>query len=367
MKAAIAFALLAVTPPVASGQAVVGFDQTRVDLFTGDYRPALINDLPQEVDADKREQTADAIRRGLAIVQKAAKNYPSHRQCFSCHHQTLPLLAMQETRDLGFDVDREALNTTRQHTLESFSSRLDKLRDGRGIGGRANTVSYGLWALDLAWHEADETTAAMVAFLLQNQRDNGSWSPPSNRPPLEESSVSTTVLSSYYMQGFVNEQNGDAVEKAIRKSRTWLAAAPLKSQEDHNFRLWSLIMLEDRRDAKVQQQIAELGNKILAAQRDDGGWSQVSDMKSDAYATGQSLYVLRDMGLPSGSVFMRAGVEFLLKTQHDDGSWLVETRSKPVQVYFDNGDPHGKSQFISIAATSWAVAALARMGQAPAE
>jgi hypothetical protein len=27
-------------------------------------------------------------------------------------------------------------------------------------------------------------------------------------------------------------------------------------------------------------------------------------------------------------------------------------------VFFDNGDPHGKSQFISFAATGWAVLAL---------
>jgi hypothetical protein len=30
--------------------------------------------------------------------------------------------------------------------------------------------------------------------------------------------------------------------------------------------------------------------------------------------------------------------------------------------FFDNGDPHGKDQFISIAATCWAVAALAQSG-----
>ncbi len=251
--------------------------------------------------------------------------------------------------------------------FESFSSRLDKLRDGRGIGGRANTVSYGLWALDLAGHEADETTAAMEAFLLKTMRDDGSWAPPSHRPPLEESTVATTVLSSYYMQPFAGDENSEAVEQSLRKSRKWLAAAPLKSQEDHNFRLWSLVMFEDSRDAKVQQQIAQLRDKILAAQRDDGGWSQIPDMNSDAYATGQTLFVLNEIGMPAAGVFMRSGVDFLLNTQHDDGSWLVETRSKPVQVYFDNGDPHGKSQFISIAATSWATAALARMQQASAE
>ena len=52
------------------------------------------------------------------------------------------------------------------------------------------------------------------------------------------------------------------------------------------------------------------------------------------------------------------GVQFLLKTQRDDGAWLVETRSKPVQVFFDNGDPGDKSQFISMTATGWAVWAL---------
>jgi hypothetical protein len=47
-----------------------------------------------------------------------------------------------------------------------------------------------------------------------------------------------------------------------------------------------------------------------------------------------------------------------------DGSWHVATRSKPVQVYFDNGDPHGKDQFISMMATSWSTAALANFQSA---
>ncbi len=54
----------------------------------------------------------------------------------------------------------------------------------------------------------------------------------------------------------------------------------------------------------------------------------------------------------------RRGIAFLLKSQLPDGSWKMESRSKPIQVYFDNGDPHGKNQFISTPATCWAVAAL---------
>jgi len=52
------------------------------------------------------------------------------------------------------------------------------------------------------------------------------------------------------------------------------------------------------------------------------------------------------------------GVGFLLRTQFPDGSWLVRTRSFPVQMPKDSGFPHGRHQWISAAGTSWATMAL---------
>ena len=346
---------------VANAQGIVTGDpgDEDVELRISPGSPALIADTPPPFDEDRVKRVDDAIERGLAIVQKAAKNYPEHRQCFACHHQTLPLLAMHEAEQAGFRTDKDVAGIIADHTAKSFSSRVNKLREGRGIGGKANTVGYGLWTLDLAAHQADETTDAMVEFLLKDQREDGYWLPPSNRPPLEESQVAVTVLSAYYMQRFTEDGMSDDVEKAILKARSWLSDAPLKSQEDHNFRLWGLTLLEDAGDGEIQKQINELRDTILSAQRKDGGWSQLPELESDAYATGQTLYILREVGLPADSAFVRSAVDCLLKSQHENGSWLVETRSKPVQIFFDNGDPHGKSQFISIAATSWATAALA--------
>jgi len=51
-------------------------------------------------------------------------------------------------------------------------------------------------------------------------------------------------------------------------------------------------------------------------------------------------------------------VKYLLRTQREDGAWVVQTRSRPLQAFFDNGDAGGKSQFISFAATNWAILAL---------
>jgi hypothetical protein len=56
---------------------------------------------------------------------------------------------------------------------------------------------------------------------------------------------------------------------------------------------------------------------------------------------------------------LKRGIHFLLKTQLEDGSWYVKSRSVPLQPYFEGGFPHGNDQWISAAATNWAAMALA--------
>lgn len=320
--------------------------------------------LPQFVSGDEpahkpsQASVRTAIERGLKVLGKAARNYPEHRQCFSCHHQTLPLLAMREAKKSGFAIESELFDSQIQFTRISFSGLKDALESGSGIGGRSMTVAYGLWTLDIGRQSPDELTQALVTFLLKNQRDDGSWRPPSHRPPLEESEVACTVLAAYRLVKYASDDQKSEARQAVERATAWLGRAELGSQEDRNFRLWGLSLLDG--DAT---QIAAARRDVLNAQRDGGGWSQLPDMDSDAYATGQALYALGETGgsepdAPDGAVLR--GVRFLLETQDEDGSWMVKTRSKPVQVFFDNGDPHGESQFISIAATGWAVAALAK-------
>ncbi len=99
--------------------------------------------------------------------------------------------------------------------------------------------------------------------------------------------------------------------------------------------------------------------QIVARQQSDGGWSQTDHLGEDAYATGISLYALRVAGMAVSDDVYRRGVQFLLKTQYADGSWLVKTRSYPVQPYFESGYPFGRNQWISAAGSSWASLALA--------
>ena len=105
--------------------------------------------------------------------------------------------------------------------------------------------------------------------------------------------------------------------------------------------------------------IKKQAQKLISAQRPDGGWSQLPTLESDAYATGQSLFALNATGELSvqNPVYEKA-VSFLLATQKKDGSWLVKTRSFAAVPFVDSGFPHGDHQYISAAGTGWATIAL---------
>ena len=304
--------------------------------------------------AQRHDAIEQAARAGLEPVLASAAFYPRQRTCFSCHHQTLPMLAMVEARRAGLLAGADALDAQREFTHAAFTDLRERLQAGRGIGGRAMTVGYGLWAMDLGAAELDDTTEAMVAYLLDTQEADGSFWRNVHRPPLEDSQFMSTVLSAYYLQLHAAPAQTDAADAAVEAAVRWLDQAEPVSQEDHNARMWGLRLF-----GAEPRPLAEAIAAVLTRQRPDGGWAQLADMDSDAYATGQTLFLLRESGLHTPSPAWQRGIDWLLDQQQPDGTWHVRTRSHPVQEMFDAGFPHDKDQFISISATSWAAAALA--------
>src|SRR5262249_2819580 len=150
--------------------------------------------------------------------------------------------------------------------------------------------------------------------------------------------------------------------KRLARAKAWLASAPAETMEDKASRLlglkWAGASLTERRKA---------AEELRAAQRPDGGWSQLDTLASDAYATGQALCALHDAGdLAVSDPIYQHGVRFLLQTQDEDGSWSINKRAIPANNYFDAGFPHGQSQYASFGATCWAMMALMRTIELPA-
>ena len=298
----------------------------------------------------------DALQRGLDRVEAAADAYPAHRDCFSCHHQTLPIVAMTAASRAGVEVNEDVLDATVAFTAESFSREIEDLERGTGIGGRSMTVGYGLWAFNAASRPPDALSDAMAVFLLKNHQSNGRWESNTGRPPLEGSHAMCTTLAAFGLKENAPLLYRSLAKETITEARSWLLTLDPDDQEDRAAKLWGLWLLDTDPEAIDAARAA-----VLEAQRDDGGWSQLDGLEqtSDAYATGQALAILAWTGTATDSTSYRRGLRFLIDTQCSDGSWFVETRAHPFQAFFENGDPHGESQFISTAATCWAVAALA--------
>lgn len=316
---------------------------------------ASLADDPQEFDV----QVRSSIERGLVPILSAVERYPSHRKCFSCHHQTLPMLAIRSVREVGIAGDFEKpFEDSWTLTAKAFENRIQTLRSGGRIGGDSATVSHALWAAELSGNRETELTEAFLTYIEKKQHADGYWKPQSDRPPLEGTELSTTALVISLLESQIETEERT---RTLQQAKTWIDSAQPQDQQERSFLFWYLSGRKEQ-SAATAEKCEALRDEIRSRQRSDGGWSQLDDeeMPSDAYATGQTLYFLLSGGLPREDPMIRSGAEFLVKSQQEDGSWFVQTRSKPVQPWYDNGDPHGKSQFISTPASCWAVAALAK-------
>jgi N-acyl-D-amino-acid deacylase len=302
-----------------------------------------------------------AIEKGLKRIEKGAANYPRHRQCFSCHHQAMAVLSMASARQRGLAVDAELLKKQIDFSLKTFRHKT-MIAKGRGVGGDSTGVVYALLTFAAAERPYDDTMAALVEYLLVRQRKDGAWPIPAfgNRPPTMGSLFTNTGLALFALKQYSPPRDSsdakdlqERIDNAFARGRAWLLDHKPVTTEDKVFHLKGLVY------ANVEAKVLKAArDRLLKEQRLDGSWAQLAGKDGDAYATGTVMVALRQAGLDVSHKAYQKGIKYLLDSQKEDGAWIVQTRSRPLQRFFDNGDPGGKSQFISFVATNWAVLAL---------
>lgn len=301
------------------------------------------------------EEIREAVTRALPLIRAGAAGSIQKRACFTCHHQAMPVVALTLARRHGFAVEGPEVRAQVEHTAADLEGAVAAYRKGQGQGGGVTRAGYALWTLEAGGFAPDATTAAVAEFLLLRDKDQDHWRTSSRRPPSEASEFTATALALRGLLAFGTLEQRDRIASRVDAVRVWIESTPAQDTEDRVFRLWGL-KSADSSAAEIQEAARELAD----TQRADGGWAQLADRDSDAYATGSALVALHLAGglPPSDPVYPR-GLAFLIRTQGADGSWHVVSRSRPFQTYFESGFPHGPDQFLSMAASSWAAAALA--------
>jgi hypothetical protein len=214
---------------------------------------------------------------------------------------------------------------------------------------------YAAMGLRLAQEPACAQTDAMVHQLATIQNPDGHWDCNLPRPPIQASDITATAEAVYTIQSYPIPARRPELTSCVRRARTWLAKAHPETNEERVHQLLGLAWAGEK-----ESSLKKLAEELVRQQRADGGWAQLAGLGPDAYATGQSLYALMEAArLPSSHPAVSRGVDFLLRTQLADGTWWVHTRSHPFQPPMESSFPHGKDGWISSAATSWAVLALA--------
>lgn len=314
-----------------------------------------IDNVPDRVDGFNNEDVIEAVQRAIAPIEKSMAVYREQRQCFSCHHHAHPIIALSEIANRGFAVDQDNLLRQLDNTVTETANVRDRYAGGKSIGGGVDTAGYTLLAMKTGDRQADETTHAMVEWMLAQDQDEAFWTGTRNRAPAQTSDVTRTWLCIEALHNFGTDDQTVRIKERLTNTGNWLLLVDAGETEDQVARLRAFRSLGDCDD-----EIAKFADQLIAQQRKDGGWAQTSEMQSDAYATGTVLMALHQVaGLsPTNDVYQK-GASFLMSTQLPDGTWRVSTRATPVQTYFESGFPHGKDQFISMTATCWAATALA--------
>lgn len=314
------------------------------------------------------EQIQTTVDRAIGYLQAESGNWLKTRKCAACHHAPMPLWALSEAERYGYSIDKKYLTDTTESLLGSkenlLASRIfpnpadppDPRPQGKGLNMGLPFLAVAAQSMPDRNEGQRQSLKLIAEEIINKQQADGSWEffATLRRPPINETQITDAYWIMMALEGELSPDAPGSLRGALSKATEWLnAAAP---SDIHQVK--ALKLLRDARNGQSRESLQAIIDELLTLQRADGGWSQtVPDWKSDAFATGQTLYALSLAGYSAERPEIKRGIDFLVATQSPDGSWPMLSRSTP------DGSP-GSSKLLSpivCAASSWATMGLARL------
>jgi squalene-hopene/tetraprenyl-beta-curcumene cyclase len=276
-------------------------------------------------------------------LDRAATTWLKHWKCAACHTSYLYVMAGPSLQAKA----SPALLKMRQY-LEDRVTHWDS-------GQTAERAGQGSAIKPLPTEGVTEVvaTAATLAFLdaktsgkLQPvtrqaldriwslQEPSGAWTwNRTNLAPLEYDDYFGAVFAALGV-GSAPEDYAQttAARKGVARLRTYLQKNRPPNLHHKAWLLWASTKLDGLLTAAERQETIDA---LLKLQQADGGWNLPSlwkpsamtakskQLASDGYATGLSLYVLRQVGLPPADARMQKGVAWLKTNQRESGRWFT--------------------------------------------
>jgi ankyrin repeat protein len=312
---------------------------------------------PKQIHDGARQTPKEAVAKSTALLVKSGETFfTDGGGCVGCHHQPLMGRAFAALRAANQNPDERLHRLFLNSMVATRPALLSGLPLQTARGGDYDEFLSQVPALAELGEPASASTDAIVHYLAGRQEPSGAWYIAGGpRAPMESSSISRTALAIFALKTYGWPARSQEFDERIARARTWLQAAKAGTSYEQADRIMGL-----KAAGVPENEIEKSAHALIKEQRSDGGWSQNPYLQSDAYATGLVLSTLYKTGsLKPGDAAYQSGVRYLLDEQRPDGSWPVSSRSPKLQPYFQSAFPYDHNQWISAAATAYAVMALA--------
>lgn len=306
-----------------------------------------------EQSAASQQAVETTVEAALPYLWEHGQAWIDKRGCVSCHQVPFMVWGLNAAAQQGFDVDASRLNSLIDWAMEIEHFDNPKNAADRTVAERAAANIDTMAQLILATRSAttsvesldgeDSARNRFASFLIDEQRDDGSWKPcgqlPFQKRPKQETTEVTSMWVAYAL-GHVSAEPDrnvpitafDQAQETAPVSTEWYAAR--------------LLLASFRGETEA---VVTLQHQLRQFQNEDGGWGFLVNGESDAFGTGVTLYALKVTGTESVDSIAQ-GESFLIRTQNADGSWSVKsTKAKHQQQVTPTASYWG---------TAWAVISL---------
>lgn len=263
-------------------------------------------------------KSREAAHKGLTYLSRSSAEWTTQHQCFGCHVQAVTLEALTAGKHHQYDV-----------ASKDIDAMVKALKLGVTAGGRVTGAAFegSAWARYDRWVDAKHTDDLLTYAkeLVSLQAQNGSLPDDDARRPVTGGTMQTTFQAAQtWRQAYARTADAKWLPpmrkaEAFLSSTTagWKQSAADVYVQDINFALLGLVASGVSRS---EPSAVRLQKMLLERQNQDGGWG-LEKGKSDAFATGQTVYALKLAGYSDADAPIARAMRYLVQRQHASGAW----------------------------------------------
>lgn len=274
----------------------------------------------------------EVAQKGLTFLESSASSWATGHECFGCHVHAVTVEALSVGTHHGYDVNERLLASF----VAAMTTGPGGTRSPGGLnyahGGSLVAASHGFGGSALARYDALVSTEnrsdlrSTARELLQWQAEDGGVRDPEAwvNLPVGTGRIQLTAQALSTWRRAYEADADEAWLGPIARGEQWLRAQ-LAAMDPATGDLqpldYALLGLAEAGGKVSEGAVGDLVGAITRRQNEDGGFSTTAGAASDALATGQVLYTLRQLGLTDADPAVARGTAWLVRNQQPGGGW----------------------------------------------